>query len=355
MNWLPAVLVLGGLICLHELGHFFAARAAGVEVEEFSLGFGPRLLGVRRGRTLYALRLLPVLGYVRMAGMYPAEEDGTAEAERSRDANERGVGFLSKPLGSRVAVIAAGPLANFAVALALFAIVFGVVGLPTAPTMRLGVVEAGMPAAAAGLRRGDLILAVNGVPMRSWEQLHTAIVHDPSGADGVRPLVLTVGRGGHRYQIRVTPTHTPQGLLIGVIPELAAQRLPWAESLWQAVRQTGAVVTGWALALWSLIHGSGGATVMGPIGIGNAIDQASQTGLATLLLLAAVISANLGLLNLLPLPALDGGRLAFLGAEWVRGGRRVDPAKEGLVHMIGLVVMVALIIFISARDISHLG
>jgi regulator of sigma E protease len=355
VSWLPAVLVLGGLICLHELGHFFAARAAGVEVEEFSLGFGPRLVGIRRGRTLYALRLLPILGYVRMAGMYPAEGDGSAEAERSREANARGAGFLSKPLGSRVAVIAAGPVANFVVAFLLFATVFGAVGLPLNPTMRLGAVEPGMPAAAAGLRPGDLVVAVDGHAVHTWEQLHEAILRDGAGPAGVRGLVVTVVRDGRPYRVRVTPARTSQGLLIGIIPQMSSERLPWWQALWQALRQTGAVVVGWALALWALVHGSGGATVMGPIGIGNAIDQASQTGSGTLLLLAAVISANLGLLNLLPLPALDGGRLAFLAVEWVRRGRRVDPAKEGLVHMIGLAVMVALIILISARDISRLG
>lgn len=355
MSWLPAVLVLGALICLHEMGHFFAARSAGIEVEEFSLGLGPRLIGIRRGNTLYALRLIPIIGYVRMAGMYPAEQDGTPDAERSRDANQRGVGFAAKGLAARVGVIAAGPLANFVVAFLLFVVVFGAVGLPVLPTMRLGTVQAGMPAARAGLLRGDTILAVNGKRMTTWNALHEAITHDHVGANGAAPLVLSVERAGLVHRVRVTPEETSQGLLIGVIPILKSQRLPWPAAIWQGLRQTGGVVVGWVLALWSLVRGSGQAEVMGPIGIGNAIDQASQTGVATLLLLAAVISANLGLLNLLPLPALDGGRLVFLGAEWVRGGRRVDPAKEGLVHMIGLAVMVALVIFISVHDLSQIG
>jgi len=164
-----------------------------------------------------------------------------------------------------------------------------------------------------------------------------------------------VVRAGVTYRIRVRPERTAQGLLIGIVPVLRTQRLaPWAAVV-QAARETWSVVAGWVVAIWGLIRGNGQAQIMGPIGIGNAIDQASQAGLATLLLMAAVISANLGLLNLLPLPALDGGRLAFLAAEWVRGGRRVDPAKEGLVHMIGLAVMVALIILVSVNDLAQLG
>lgn len=359
MSWLPAVFVLGGLIFVHELGHFVAARLCGVEVEEFSLGFGPKLLGVRWRGTLYALRLFPILGYVRMAGMYPAANDGSEEAARSQAANARGSGFASRPLWQRVTVIAAGPMTNFVVAFALYAAAFGLVGLPVAPTLQIRAVESGMPAAAAGIRPGDRVVAVDGTPIHSWGALHTAIVRAVKATPG-QPLQLVVRRGTAQRTLRVHPRLTASGPLIGVLPVLQIARLPPLRALWGAVLQTGTTVVQSLTALGSLIgsavqHRPTQAKLVGPIGIGNAIDQASQVGAVAVMLLAALLSANLGLLNLLPIPALDGGRLAFLGIEWARGGRPVDPAKEGLVHFIGLALLMAMIVLVSVHDLGQLG
>jgi regulator of sigma E protease len=372
MSWLPAILVLGGLILLHELGHFLAAAACGVEVEEFSLGFGPRLASVRRGATQYSLRLLPVLGYVRMAGMYPVPSDALREEEdpgdvpargaladalRSEDANRRGVGFASRPLWQRVLIIAAGPFANFAIAFVLFAVVFGLVGLPVAPTLRIHSVEPGSPAAAAGLRPGDTVVSVDGRAVHSWDGLHRAIVAEYSPDV---PLSIVVRHGGRVETIAVTPQRTSTGPLIGIVPTMATVRLPLPKALLAGAAQTGLSVYQSLAGLVSLIaaairHTHSQAQLMGPIGIGSQIDQASEAGAPVLLLLAGLLSANLGLLNLLPVPALDGGRLLFLGLEWVRGGRAVDPAKEGLVHFIGLAVLMAFILLVSVHDIARAG
>ena len=367
MSWLPAVLVLGGLILLHELGHFVIARACHVEVEEFSLGFGPKLAGFRRGDTLYALRLIPILGYVRMAGMYPGTPDdldpdtgGTAaaEARRSAAANARGVGFGSRPLWQRVLIISAGPLANFIVAMVLFLAVFGGVGLPVGPTLQIHHVESGMPAAKAGIRSGDVVEAIDGQPVTSWNALHGAILHATGSAD--KPIEITVRRHGVTRTIQVTPAETSQGPIVGIVPVLQTRRLPVPLALWAGVEETGLSIYQSLAGLVGVIHAAlththSQATLMGPIGIGSQIDQASQAGLSTLLILAAALSANLGLLNLLPIPALDGGRLVFLGLEWVRRGRAVDPAKEGMVHFVGLAVLMALVLVISLRDIHNLG
>ncbi len=395
MGWLPAVLVLGGLIFLHELGHFLAARACGVEVEEFSLGFGPRLAALRRGSTIYALRLFPVLGYVRMAGMYPLSSDAVlgpeapeegggaaeaggadaglaqaggarpsvrsalADALRSEDANRRGVGFASRPLGQRVLIIAAGPLANFAIAFLLYALVFGVVGLPVSPTLRIHSVEAGSPAAAAGFRPGDLVMSVNGSPVDSWTGLHQAIVTNYD-ANPDLPLSVVVRHGQGVETLAVTPEKTSSGPLIGIVPVMRTVRLPALRAVGAGAEQTGLSVYQTLAGLVALVgsavtHRPSQAQLMGPIGIGSQIDQASQAGAPVLLLLAALLSASLGLLNLLPVPALDGGRLTFLGLEWVRGGRPVDPAKEGMVHFIGLAVLMAFIVLVSVHDIVQLG
>ncbi len=375
-GWLPAVLVLGGLIFLHELGHFVAASVCGVEVEEFSLGFGPRLAGIRRGATQYSLRLFPVLGYVRMAGMYPLSSDALAPGEepephgrdggdrgpladalRSEDANRRGVGFASRPLWQRVVIIAAGPFANFAIAFVLFAIVFGAVGLPVSPTLQIHDVQPGSPAAAAGLRPGDTVVSVDGRPVHSWQGLHNAIVADYSPNE---PLSILVRHGGQVETISVTPEKTSSGPLIGIVPVMATVRLPALSALGAGAEQTGLSVYQSLAGLVGLVasairHTPSQAQLMGPIGIGSQIDQASEAGPPVLLLLAGLLSANLGLLNLLPVPALDGGRLIFLGLEWVRGGRPVDPAKEGLVHFIGLAVLMAFIVLVSVHDIVQLG
>ena len=386
MSWLPAVLVLGGLIFLHELGHFLAARACGVEVEEFALGFGPKLAGLRRGGTLYALRLIPVLGYVRMAGMYPltaeavrsgeaggqalpGEADGEegggagqpgplADALRSEDANARGVGFGSKPLAQRVLIIAAGPLTNFVVSLLLYAAVFGAVGLPVSPTLRIRSVEAGSPAAYAGIHPGDTVRSVGSTAVESWTDLHTAIVAQYDAAPSA-PLHIVLTRGARTVVIVVSPEHTSSGPVIGVVPVMETARLPMLRAVGAGLEQTGLSVYESLAALVSLVgnavlHRQSQAQLMGPIGIGSQIDQANQAGPPVLMLLAALLSANLGLLNLLPVPALDGGRLAFLGLEWLRGGRPVDPAKEGLVHFIGLAVLMAFILLVSVHDISQL-
>ncbi len=373
MSWLPAVLVLGGLIFLHELGHFLAARACGVEVEEFSLGIGPQIAGIRRGPTLYALRLLPVLGYVRMAGMFPlapaAPELGTGEEDESPEATAtrrhaaevavRGAAFSCKPLGQRVLIIAAGPLANFLVALVLYALVFGAVGLPVSPTMRIQSVEAGMPAAAAGIRPGDTISAVDDVAVHTWDELHNAIASG-FGAHPDQPLKLQVDRGSASATVYVAPVRAPQGPVIGIVPAMRTTRLAPGKAVTVGVQQTAVTVYQSLAALVSLIadavtHRSSQAQLMGPIGIGAQIDLANQAGPAVLMLLAALLSANLGMLNLLPVPALDGGRLAFLGVEWLRGGRPVDPAKEGLIHFIGLAVLMAFILIVSMHDIAHIG
>lgn len=371
MSWVPAVLVLGGLIFLHELGHFLAARACGVEVEEFSLGIGPQIAGLRRGPTLYALRLLPVLGYVRMAGMaamtpgaeFEADEaaapEAAAAARRAADVAARGAGFAQKPLGQRVLIIAAGPLTNFLVAMVLYALVFGAVGLPVSPTMRIHSVEAGMPAAAAGIHRGDTIDAVDGVAVHTWDTLHKAITAGFAAHPG-QALKLQVVRGSESRTVYVVPTRTPSGPVIGIVPEMATTRLPPGKAVTVGTQQTALAGYQSLAAIVGLVGDAvmrrpSQAQLMGPIGIGAQIDQANQAGPAVLMLLAALLSANLGMLNLLPIPALDGGRLAFMGVEWLRGGRPVDPAKEGLIHFIGLAVLMAFILIVSMHDIAHVG
>jgi regulator of sigma E protease len=325
------------------LGHFIAAKRAGVQVDEFSLGFGPRLLSHRSGETEYALRLIPLGGYVRMAGMYPGA-DGRLDSAGPRS-------FQAQGLWRRIGIIAAGPVMNFAVAVVLFATVFGAIGLPAAPTLVVASTEAGYPAAAAGVRPGDRIMAVNGTDIRNWNQL-TALVRGSAG----RPLRFTMSRDGHTVQITMTPRAVAsQGGagIVGITPVLAIVRLPTVTAVLQAFASTAGIVVSIFAALGALFHGTGMGELMGPVGIGQQISQASQTGIGALLILTAALSADLGLFNLLPVPALDGSRLVFLGIEGLRG-RPVDPEKEGFVHLVGFALLVVLMVFVTYHDVLRL-
>ncbi|ADU51124.1 membrane-associated zinc metalloprotease [Thermaerobacter marianensis DSM 12885] len=339
--WTIAVFAL--LIVIHELGHFWAAKRSGVLVHEFALGFGPRLAYVRRGETEYSLRLLPLGGFVRMAGMQP-DEEGLEDVPPPRR-------FLGRPLGDRLKIIAAGPVMNVVLAVVLFTLVFAVIGVPVARPV-VGEVVAGYPAAEAGLRPGDRIVAIDGQPVESWEQ----VVEGIQGA-GQRPVEITVRRGEATLTVRVTPRPDPQRPGVGVVgirPQVETARTGVVEAVVRGAQATYQVAAGFVLALVHLITGQGGFDIIGPVGIGRQIGEAARVGLSQVVLLAAVLSANLALVNLLPIPALDGGRLLFLAVEAVRG-RPVDPEQENLIHFVGFALLMLLAIVITYRDLLRLN
>ena len=339
--WTVAVFAL--LIVIHELGHFWAAKRSGVLVYEFAVGFGPRLAGVRWGETEYSLRLLPLGGFVRMAGMQP-DEEGLDQVPPARR-------FLQRPLGDRARIVAAGPVMNVVLAVLLFAVVFAGIGVPS-PLPVVGAVEPGYPAEAAGLRPGDRIVAVDGRDVRQWEDVVKAI-QDSAG----RVITLTVRRDEQRLDIRVTPRPDPRRPgtgIIGIRPATETVRTGVGEALRLGAQHTYQVAAGFILALGRMLTGQGGIDVIGPVGIGQQIGEAAQMGLSQVILLAAVLSANLALVNLLPIPALDGGRLLFLTVEAVRG-RPVDPEQENLIHFLGFALLMLLAIFITFRDILRLN
>ncbi|HVB11073.1 MAG TPA: RIP metalloprotease RseP [Bacillota bacterium] len=349
MTLLVIVLVFGGLIFAHELGHFAVAKATGVQVDEFALGFGPRLVAFRWGETSYAIRLLPVGGFVRMAGMVPpAEDDESADARSARSALASGRAFNSKTLGQRAAIIAAGPAMSFLVGVVLFAIVFLFVGVPSNPTLTVADVQAGYPAAAAGMLPGDRIVAIDGHTLTGWDALKQTV----AGSAG-KSLVITVDRDGKPVSLTVTPTETSSGGLIGVAPVMANMRMALPRAVGGGFTAVWGVIAGWFMALGSLVHGAGASNFIGPVGIGQVIGQAEQQGAGSLLLVAAVLTANLGLINLLPIPALDGSRLAFIGLEWLRG-RPIDPEKENFIHFVGFALLILLSVVVTYRDILRL-
>ncbi|KKM11804.1 peptidase [Clostridiales bacterium PH28_bin88] len=331
---LVAVIIFGLLIVTHELGHFMVAKMVGIRVHEFSIGMGPVVLSTRKGETVYSLRAFPIGGFNRMAGMEP----GDLEDER---------GFNKKSVGQRMAVIVAGSAMNFLLAIFLFIFVFMGIGVPSNTTVVGGVLP-GRPAEQAGLQRGDRILAVAGQEVDNWREL-VEIIHRSPG----KPLNLLVERAGKQMQFTVTPEMDPQSKvgLIGI--EQMWKQLGFFSSILRGIQQALAVGVLILTSLVQMVTGQVPAEVAGPIGIVQLAGEAARLGLASVLDFAGLLSLNLGIINLFPIPALDGSRLIFLGVEGVRG-RPVDPERENFIHLIGFALLILLMIVITYQDLLRI-
>lgn len=335
------IVVFGLLIFVHELGHLVAAKAAGVAVEEFGFGYPPRLARLGTwGGTDITLNWIPFGGFVRMHEDDPDVPGGLA-----------GRGRLVRAL-----VLSAGALMNLLLAIVLFSVLF-VVGALT-PVERPGagiyVVAPNSPAEAAGLQPGDNLLSIAGETINSVDQA-VALIQANLG----KPVEVIVSRNGAALApVQVTPRVDPppnQGAL-GVSLDLPLERqsYPVYEAVPMGVQTTWRVVQGLYYALRAAVAGQAPFTLSGPVGIYQHTAQAARSGIEQLIELTGMLSVNLFVLNLLPLPALDGGRLIFVLLEWVRGGRRIPPNKEGLVHMVGMMLLIALMVAVTFADISRL-
>ncbi len=347
MNLVFAVLVLGILIMFHELGHFLAAKAVGVRVYEFAIGFGPKLFSWRRGETDYSVRLLLLLGgFTRMAGMEPGEEG-------SHDPLDEGRKFNRKSVGQRSLVILAGPLLNYVIAMLLFFLVFAAVGLHERVGDQAVVwrVQPGQPAALAGIEPGDRVLSVNGESVPDWDTM-VGLVQGSLG----KPLEIAVQRDGRTLNFRVTPAPNrldPRLGMIGIEAQLRVVRFSVPEAAKMAISQTVVMSGAWFSSIALMIQRKVSADLVGPVGIVRMVAQATAVGPAQLLSLAGALSVTLGIINLLPFPALDGGRLVFLLIERLRG-RPLDPIRENFIHFIGFALLMLLALLITFHDIQRL-
>lgn len=351
------LVMLSVLVVLHELGHFVVARLNGVRVNDFAVGFGPTLLRWTspRSGTNYRLNLFPIGGYCAMQG-----EDGrSSEAEQQRrfrtEPSAADGNFQSKAPWRRLAIIAAGPVANFIVAFLILvcgAITFG------APSSRLstsiGPLMPGSPGERAGLQIGDRIVAIDGVRVRTGLQMVEKI-HSSAG----KPLHLTLARRGETLHKTITPERrTAGGKTVGIIgfeTQSEYERVDVSRAVvFGSQRFTDLIVANVAGLGGLLIHPHAAlAQVSGPIGIGNVASKAQDLGWGPYLQLAAAISVALGIFNFLPIPALDGGRGIFILAEILRG-RPVDPEKEALVHATGFALLMVLMMFVAYHDIANI-
>ncbi len=333
-----AVFVFGLLIVFHEFGHFIVAKLSGIKVNEFSVGFGPKLGGILRGETAYNLRLIPLGGFVRLAGMEP--EDQVAEDdERS---------FNKKPVFQRMGVIAAGSIMNFVLAAILLAAIFSFQGLPV-PTTTIDKLASGQPAQKVGLQAGDKIVAINGQEVHEWDKMSEIINKSPQ-----KTIFLKIIRNNQLKEVKLTTAMDENGFgKIGIYPRQELKRLNILMASVMGVKYT-VQITGLILVfIGKMITGQMAADLGGPVRIIWEINKAVSFGFLYVLQLAAFLSINLGLFNLFPIPALDGSRILFLTVEGIRG-RPVDPAKESFVHFIGFTILILLIVVITYRDILQL-
>ncbi len=344
------LLVLGVLVFIHELGHYLAARWRGVHVERFSIGFGRAIATWqdRRG-TEWRIAWLPLGGYVKLHGQERPED----VAEDVRAAWRVGETFHEKPVLDRAIIVAAGPLANFVLAAVLFAGIFATVGKPVGTTLIAGVVE-GSPAARAGVLPGDRILALDGQAVMRFEQVQ-AHVQPRAGV----PVELRVARAnGQEDTLRATPEArpgSPEGRLgiSGGVP--AFERMNPAQALGAGVTHTVDVSGQTLQGVWQMISGQRGTEDLGgPLKIAQLSGQVATMGIASLITFMAVLSVNLALINLFPIPVLDGGHLVFYAAEAIRGRPLPQQAVE-YGFRAGFALLIALFVFATWNDLASFG
>jgi regulator of sigma E protease len=333
-----AIVFVALLILIHEAGHFLAARACRMRVLRFSLGFGPPLLKWERQGIIYQIALIPLGGFVQIAGLNPQPDIDLSDPTI----------FPNRPVWQRVLTIFAGPFANYAAAFLLVFAYFMVYGMPTNFQPGVAHVVAESPAAKAGLKVRDLFVSVDGRPITSAGQVVTII-----RGSGGKAVPIVVRRGHEEVRFEVTPQRQKEGYLIGVIPsDIAMSRRPagLGESTVAAVRYPVVQTVTTLGYLYLMARGRVAAEFSGPVGIVTEVARSAKSGAEELLQLIAMISVALGLFNLLPMPALDGGRLLFLGYEFVTR-RKVRPAIEEAVHMVGFMLLLGLIIIVTFKDI----
>ena len=307
INVLAFVFVFTLIALSHEIGHLVWAKRAGIRVYELALGFGPRLFSVTKNNTIYALNLIPILGYVHIAGEGESPEDKTCPEEEK---------FYTKTPAQRFKALFAGPLMNVILAFIILTGIFTFVGIPKDLSNEVQTVTKGSPAYSAGLRPGDKLLAVNG---KNFPKMEEAIgfIHQSSGKE----IRLDILRGADRLSIKATPKYNAsmKVALLGFSARPIYSRVSLPSAVYYGFEQTLEMVGLMFFILWQLFSGALSlSNLAGPLGIAQITGKYAHSGIVALLNFTALISVNVGVLNLLPVPAFDGGRLLFILLEWIR-------------------------------------
>ncbi|MFT8321461.1 MAG: RIP metalloprotease RseP [Bacillus sp. (in: firmicutes)] len=418
MNTVVAfIIIFGALVFFHELGHFVFAKRAGILCREFAIGFGPKIFSQKKGETTYTIRLLPLGGFVRMAGEDPEMVDikaghriallfdkeervskiiinqkekypnarvvnveeadleqelfikGYAEDDinenlvvfpikRNAVIVENGIEsqiapidrqFASKTLGQRTLAIVAGPLMNFVLAFVIFVLIALIQGIPSNEPVLGKLIDDGV-AVNAGLKEGDTVLSIDGKIVSNWEEVVSIIQKSPG-----EQLEFLLNRDGKEVTINVTPKEREleDGQKIGLVGVFSAMEKDPLKALQYGITETYSGTKIIINTVGKLVTGHFSIDVLsGPVGIYKTTDTVAQSGIFSLMRWAALLSINLGIMNLLPLPALDGGRLMFFAIEVVRG-KPIDRHKEGIVHFIGFALLMLLMIVVTWNDIQR--
>ncbi|MEN2464539.1 RIP metalloprotease RseP [Ornithinibacillus sp. FSL M8-0202] len=413
------IFMFGLLVFVHELGHLIFAKRAGMLAREFAIGFGPKIFAFMKNDTLYTIRLLPIGGYVRVAGEDPEiielkpghhiglefDDEGKVNKiivnNKSKHPNARVIEvekvdldheliiqgyeideedellhfdvdrkalfvmdeketliapydrqFASKTPGQRAMQLFAGPMMNFLLAIVIFIILGVVQGVPV-DEARISQIQSGSPAEEAGFQANDEIIQIDEQSISTWEEFTTIVRENPS-----EELEMTVLRDGETLNLMVVPKEVApiegEGEPIGQIGVTQAMEKTFWGSFKYGAERTYETTSMILTNLMMLITGQLGIDVLsGPVGIYDATDQVVQTGFMNFLMLTAILSINLGVVNLVPLPALDGGRLLFVGIELVRG-KPMAPEKEGIFHFVGFALLMLLMIIVTWNDIQRL-
>ena len=347
LSILGFVAVLVVLIVIHEAGHFFAAKLARVRVLEFGIGFPPRLWGLRKGETVYSINAVPLGGFVKMLGEEDPSEPGS---------------LAGKSTAVRFLVMAAGPFMNLLMAVVLFSALFVIP--QDVPVGDVSVVDVlpDSPAARAGVLSGDVILEANGRTLDNDGHLRYEIALSLG-----QETTWLVQRGREQVTVALVPrVNPPEGSGATGI-RVATRNVTYekrSEALWRApmlgLQRTGEVLVLVRNEFTKWISGGAAPQVTGPVGMAHVFGEVAQVEVPpvhrviTTLNLAAVISLSLGIVNLLPIPALDGGRILFVAIEWIRRGKRISPQSEGLVHLVGFAVLIMLAILITFADLNRI-
>ncbi len=401
-NWylLAAIPVFGICVLVHEFGHFITAKWAGIRVEEFGLGFPPRLVGVRKREeggweviwfggkrhaedgytdlkqtpfsgtsggissggatgphhTIYSLNFIPIGGFVRMPG-----ENGDIN---DPDGNYDPQSFAAKSAGKRIIVLCAGVTMNVILAMILFGIAYGL-GEPTYPAV-IANVAPGSPAAEAGLRANDTIVSVNGQPVQLFSDVqnivNNAIVND-SSRHTTLPIDLQIKHAGANQLVSTTVNvreHPPAGQgPMGIEEKIVFVSSPFWQAPFKGVKQAFVVTGDFVSQISQMATGKVKPQLAGPVGIVKITGQVAQSipdyGWWPILSLTAILSLNLAIINILPFPALDGGRVLLILIELLRGGKRLKPEREGMINFIGMAILLALMVIITFNDVLHWG
>jgi regulator of sigma E protease len=361
---IPFLFVLSLVVFFHELGHFLVARWCGVRILVFSIGFGPELVGFYdRHGTRWKIAAIPLGGYVKFFGDEGPASVPDADRLASMDANDRAQSFFFQPVRKRAAIVVAGPLANFVLAIGIFAGIFMLYGMQTM-SPRVDEVQADSPATAAGFQPGDVVLAINGQKIDSFADMQR-IVADSAG----ETLNVTIERNGAQLVLKATPELHEEKDIFGNVRRiglLGIKRLPAPgdvkyqpvappQAVWMGVQETWFVVDKTLTYIGRVIIGREAANQLGgPIRIAQMSGQVASISFAALVHLAAVLSVSIGLLNLFPIPLLDGGHLLFYSIEAMRGRPLSERAQE-VGFRIGFAIVIMLMIFATFNDIVHLA